>query len=251
MSKTVETPAAKPVEAPTATMEAKNNDAGVTAIDASPKEDPDDQDSIAATVNDESISDYEVRQRVALYLATSGHHPETDGRADQAHPRPDPGKNWRMKRSSFRKRLKKKITVSPVEVDKRINGMMAENHFTIQQLRSTLGQAGATEDALRAQITASIAWLKTVQDEYADHVNISPDMVSAEMAKNAEGANKAHFHVLEIFLPVDNPDREAKVKKDAEDIINQLHQGCALLGRRAPVQPASHRRHRRRHRLGL
>jgi peptidyl-prolyl cis-trans isomerase SurA len=218
-------PADKPDEVPAPTMEAKNNDTGVSAIDATAKENPDDQDSIAATVNDESISDYELRQRVALYLATSGITQQLT-EDQKKHIRGQILEKLEDEKVQLQEAVKKKITVSPVEVDKRINGMMAENHFTIQQLRSTLAQAGANEDALRAQITASIAWMKAVQDEYADHVNISPEMVSAEMAKNAEGANKAHFHLLEIFLPVDNPEKEAKVKKDAEDIINQLHQGA-------------------------
>ena len=33
--------------------------------------------------------------------------------------------------------VKKKITVSPVEVDKRINGMMQDYHFTLDQLRQS------------------------------------------------------------------------------------------------------------------
>jgi peptidyl-prolyl cis-trans isomerase SurA len=224
-------PAEKPVEkstetpAPVPTMEAKNNDAGIPSIDATAAENPDDYDSIAATVNDESISDYEVRQRVSLYLATSGITQKLNDE-QMKRIRGQILEKLEDEKVQLQEAVKKKITVSPVEVDKRINAMMAENHFTIQQLRSTLAQAGATEEALRGQITASIAWLKTVQDEYADRVNVTPDMVNAEMAKNAEGANKAHFHVLEIFLPVDNPEKDAKVKKDAEDIINQLHQGA-------------------------
>ncbi|HWX90028.1 MAG TPA: peptidylprolyl isomerase, partial [Rhizomicrobium sp.] len=122
--------------------------------------------------------------------------------------------------------VKKKITVSPVEVDKRINGMMQDYHFTLDQLRQNLAGAGASEDALRAQITASIAWQKAVQDEYGDRVNITPEMIVAEMARYAEGANKPHYHVLEIFLPVDNPEQDAKVKKNAEEVETQLHQGA-------------------------
>jgi peptidyl-prolyl cis-trans isomerase SurA len=229
-----ETPAATP------TMEAKNNDAGISAIDATARENPDDYDSIAATVNDESISDYEVRQRVALYLATSGINQKLNDE-QMKRVRTQILEKLEDEKIQLQEAVKKKITVSPVEVDKRINGMMAENHFTIQQLRSTLTQAGASEEALRAQITASIAWLKTVQDEYADRVNVSPAMVNAEMAKNAEGANKAHFHVLEIFLPVDNPDKDAKVKKDAEDIINQLRQGApfAVVARQFSQHPTA------------
>ena len=50
-------------------QEAKNNDAGV--IDAG-ADAGNDTDSIVATVNDESISDFELRQRMALYLALQG-----------------------------------------------------------------------------------------------------------------------------------------------------------------------------------
>ena len=46
------------------------------------------------------------------------------------------------------------------------------------------------------------------------------------MARYAEGANKRHYRVMEIFLPVDNPEQDAKVKKDAEEVENQLHQGA-------------------------
>jgi len=233
------TPAEKPADPAPIMQEAKNNDAGL--FDAAPAaENPDDQDSIAATVNDESISDYEVRQRVALYLATSGITQKLNDE-QMKRIRGQILEKLEDEKVQLQEAVKKKITVSPVEVDKRINGMMAENHFTIQQLRATLTQAGANEEALRAQITASIAWLKTVQDEYSDRVNISPEMVDAEMAKNAEGANKAHFHVLEIFLPVDNPEKDAKVRKDAEDIINQLRQGApfAVVARQFSQHPTA------------
>lgn len=220
---TADAPAADSGAAPEPLMEAKNNDASV--IDATAQENPDDTDAIAATVNDESISDYDLRQRMALYLATSGITQKLP-EAQLKRVRGQILEKLEDEKVQLQEAVKKKITVSPVEVDKRINTMMAENHFTIQQLRATLAAAGAKEDALRAQITASIAWLKAVQSEYGDRVNVTPQMVDAEMARNAEGAHKAHYHVMEIFLPVDNPEHDAKVKKDAEEIEDQLHQGA-------------------------
>ena len=57
---------------------------------------------------------------------------------------------------------------------------------TMDQLRQNLKNAGASEEALRSQITASIAWQKAVQDEYGDQVNITPEMVNAELQRHAE-----------------------------------------------------------------
>ena len=204
-------------------QEAKNNDAAV--IDGANPDAGNDTDSIVATVNDESISDYELRQRVALYLALNGITQQLTPE-QKTRIRGQILEQLQSEKLELQEAVKKKITVSPVEVDRRLNGMMQDNHFTIDQLRQNLKNAGASEEALRAQITASIAWQKAVQDEYGDQVNVTPEMVSAELQRYAESANKPHYHVLEIFLPVDNPEQNDKVKKDAEEVERQLHQGA-------------------------
>ena len=207
---------------------------------AEPQGDPDDSNSIVATVNDESISDYEVRQRVALYLATSGINQQLTPEQRKSI-RAQILETLESEKLQLQEAVKKKITVSPTEVDKRINAMMSDNKFTIQQLRQTLTAAGASEEALRSQITASIAWMKAVQDQYGDRVNITPEMVDAEMRRHAEGANKPHYRVMEIFLPVDNPEQDGKVKKDAENILVQLRQGApfAMVARQFSQHPSA------------
>jgi peptidyl-prolyl cis-trans isomerase SurA len=223
--------AAPDASAPTATapaatepvQEAKNKDGAL--IDATSDSNPNDSNSIVATVNDESISDFELRQRVSLYLALNGINQQLTAE-QRTHIRNQILEVLESEKLQLQEAVKKKITVSPVEVDKRVNNMLQEYHFTLEQLRQNLTNAGASEEALRSQLTASIAWQKAVQDEYSDRVNINPEMVSAEMARYAEGANKPHYRVLEIFLPVDNPELDAKVKKDAQDVETQLHQGA-------------------------
>jgi len=205
-------------------QEAKNNNAAV--IDAAAEKAAADSDSIVATVNDESISDFELRQRVALYLALNGFNQSQLTAEQRTRMRGQILEQLQAEKVQLQEAVKKKITVSPVEVDRRLSNMMQEYHFTIEQLRQNLINAGASEEALRAQITASLAWQKTVQDEYGDRVNVTDEMVNVEMARYADGANKPHYHVMEIFLPVDNPEQDAKVKKDAEEVEKQLHQGA-------------------------
>ena len=214
------TPAAS--DAP-AVQEAKNNDGAV--IDATTNANPNDSNSVVATVNDESISDFELRQRVQLYLALQGINQQLTPE-QRTRIRTQMLEVLESEKLQLQEAVKKKITVSPVEVDKRINAMIQEYRFTIEQLRENLAKAGASEDALRSQITASIAWQKAVQDEYSDRVNVTPEMIAAEMARYAEGANKPHYRVMEVFLPVDNPELDAKVKKDSEEVLTQLRQGA-------------------------
>jgi peptidyl-prolyl cis-trans isomerase SurA len=213
----------KPANAEDKVQEANNNDAAV--IDASAEKEALNTNSIVATVNDETISDFELRQRVALYLALNGINQQLT-KEQRTRVRSQILEVLEAEKLQLQEAQKKKITVSPLEVDKRLNNMTEDYHFTIDQLRQNLKNAGASEEALRSQITASIAWQKAVQDEYSDRVNVTPDMINAEMARYAEGANKPHYRVLEIFLPVDNPEQDAKVKKDAEEVEAQLHQGA-------------------------
>ena len=192
-------------------------------IDASDKPSVDDVDGIAATVNDESISDYELRQRVALFIATSGLQPSAE---DLKRIRSQMLDKMEDEKLQLQEAQKKHITVSPVEVDKTINSLMTQNHLTMDQLRTVLAQAGSSELALRSQITAQLAWQKTVQDQYSDRVNISQAQVDAEVQRYADGANRPHFLVNEIFLPVSNPEQDAKVLADAQNVEKQLQAGA-------------------------
>ncbi len=235
------TPATAPASTEPAPFVPAIQEAGTASATAAAQEgNPDDSNSIVATVNDESISDYEVRQRVALYLATSGINQQLTPEQKKSI-RAQILETLEAEKLQLQEAVKKKITVSPTEVDKRINLMMADNKFTIAQLRQTLTAAGASEEALRAQITASIAWMKAVQDQYGERVNITPEMVDAEMRRHAEGANKPHYRVMEIFLPVDNPEQDAKVKKDAENILLQLRQGApfSMVARQFSQHPSA------------
>lgn len=209
---------------PAGTKASAKPEAETEQAEAEPVGNPDDFNSVAATVNDESISDFEVRQRMALYLATSGLTNLTPPQRKRI--RTQILEQLETEKIQLQEAVKKKITVSPVEVDRRINAMISENRFTIEQLRDQLKRAGASEEAMRSQITAAIAWQKAVQDEYGDRVTITPDMVDAEMRRHAEGAHKPRFHVLEIFLPVDNPEQDAKVRKDIEEILDQMKKGA-------------------------
>jgi peptidyl-prolyl cis-trans isomerase SurA len=194
-----------------------------STIDASTTARPEDSDGIAATVNDESISDYELRQRIALYIATSGLHPSAE---DMKRIRSQMLDRLEDEKIQLQEAVKNHITVSPVEVDKAVNGLLDQNHLTIQQLRNILTNAGASEVALRSQITAQLAWQKTVQDKYSDLVNISPAQVEAEVRRFADGASKPHFLVSEIFLPVTNPNQDAKVLQEAQSMNEQLKSGA-------------------------
>jgi peptidyl-prolyl cis-trans isomerase SurA len=181
-----------------------------------------DSDGVAAVINDFAVSEYEVRQRMALFLATSGIQPKGD---ELKRVRGQIITQLEDEKLELNEAIKKHITVAPGEVDAQINHMLSENHLSIEQLHDVLANAGSSEDALRRQLTAQLAWQKTVQQEYEDRINITPGEVDAELTRYAEGADKPHYLVSEIFIQVDNPDKDADALKDAQSVETQLKSG--------------------------
>ncbi|MES2294466.1 MAG: peptidylprolyl isomerase [Pseudomonadota bacterium] len=197
-----------------------------------------DSDGIAATINDISVSEFEVRQRMSLFLATAGVQPNDE---EKKRIRGQILEQLENEKLELQEAIKKHITVAPSEVDNQINHMLSENHLTIAQLRDVLNNAGSSETALRTQLTAQIAWEKTVSQEYQDRINISPAEVDAELSRYAEGADKPHYLVSEIFFTVDNPDKDAEALKTAQSVEEQLKSGgnFALVARQFSQSPSA------------
>lgn len=194
-----------------------------TATEAAETDTSHNQDGIVAIVNDHPISEYDLRQRMALVMSTSN-IPQTPEMRKKIHDQVL--EKLEEELIQRQEALKNDITVSSVEVDKQIAAIVHDNNMTVDQLKAVLAHGHVELSTLRAQIAASILWQKTVEQEYAGRVNITPEQVDAEMARISEGQNKVHYVVLEIFLAVDNPDQDEKVLKDAQSLETQMQAGA-------------------------
>ena len=182
-------------------------------------------DGVAAIVNDAIITEYDLRQRILLFVSTSGLQPTPEILTKL---RSQVLTQLETEQLQIQEARKKGITVSPTDVDKSIERITSDNHMSKDQLADLLKKSGVDMSTLRAQIAVQIAWQKAVEDEFSDRVNITPADIDAELARLQEGANKPHFQVSEIFLAVDNPEVDAKVLKDAQDIETQLQSGASF-----------------------
>ncbi len=193
------------------------------ALGAADVEDNHNQNSIVAIVNDEPVSAYELRQRMALVMSTSNLQPTPELKKKI---RGQVLEQLETEKLQIQEARRNDITVSAAEVDKRIQGILTDNNMTMDQLKGVLGHGGVALATLRAQIAAQLLWQKAVQQEYSGRINITPEAVDAEMARISEGANKPHYLVAEIFLAVDNPDQDEKVLKDAQNLETQIQGGA-------------------------
>jgi peptidyl-prolyl cis-trans isomerase SurA len=180
-------------------------------------------DGVAAIVNDSVITDYDLRQRMGLFIATSGVKPSQDSLNAI---REQVLKELETEQMQLMEARKSNISVSASEVDKAIDDILKSNHLTLDQLKSVLSQGGVGMATLRSQISTQIAWSKLVQDQLGDRVHISPEAVDAEFTRIKQAANKPRFLVSEIFQAVDSPEQDDKVQKDMTDLGNQIQLGA-------------------------
>ncbi len=182
-------------------------------------------DGVASIVNDTVITDYDLRQRVALYIATSNAHPSPEA---MKQIQSQVLRQLETERIQLLEAQKNKITVSAADVDKSIDNILKDNHLTLDQLTNILARSNVKLATMRSQIAAQVAWSKAVQDQYGDRVDISPDDVKAEMQRMAEGRDKPHFLVSELFQSVDNPEDDGKVLKSMQEMEEQLRSGASF-----------------------
>lgn len=180
-------------------------------------------DGVAAIVNDTVISDFDLRQRVALFVATSGARPNDK---QMKEIRSQVLEQLETERLQLLEAQRGNITVSSGEVDKAIDNIISDNHLTMDRLDAMLHANGVYMATLRAQIAAQIAWSKTVQSRYGEDVHVTQADIDGELQRLAEGANKPRFRVSEIFMAVDTPEEADKVEKEMEELAGQIQTGA-------------------------
>jgi peptidyl-prolyl cis-trans isomerase SurA len=193
---------------------------GPAAATATPA---DNSRGVAATVNDLIISDYDLNQRMTLFMAQSGVRP-TDEQKKRI--REQVLRGLVDETLQLAEAQKNKITVLKDEVDKALESIAKQNGATAAQIEQMLTAVGVNISTLRTQITAEIAWQKLMQNEMGGRVQISDEDVDTELKRIAESAHKSQFLVSEIFVGVDSPQDDEKVKTGVAQIMQQLNLGA-------------------------
>ncbi len=178
---------------------------------------------IAAVVNDDIISGYDLESRIALVLATSNlpDRPEVRKKLHGEVLSRLIDEKLQMQEA---KRLGVKI--SPSEVNQAIQSIARQNKLNMEKLKAVLAKTGADVAELEAQISAQSAWSKVIGRLIRSRVTISADEVKDRLAQIEAETGKPQFRIAEIFLPVETPKAEREVEQMAGRLYRQIGQGA-------------------------
>ncbi len=122
------------------------------------------------------------------------------------------------------------VTVTDEQLTQSITNIAAQNHMTLDQLRSRLAYDGITYDTYRKQIRKEMLIAEVRNGEVRRRVTILPqevDSLAQQIA--AQTGNGAQFNLSHILIPLqENPSQEQvdKAEAMAASLVEQLKKGA-------------------------
>jgi peptidyl-prolyl cis-trans isomerase SurA len=181
------------------------------------------EQKIVAVVNDEAISEGDLNGRIKLAML-AGNYPDKPEVRDKIAAQVLRSLIDDQLRLQEAKRLK--LTVDKEEVESELKQTAESNHQTLDQLKELLAKQGIPFATLEKQTMAQAAWRKVIQKEIRKRVEVTDDEIEAAYTKMMSNVDKKQYRVFEIFLAVDSPSDDARVKAFADNLEDQLQHGA-------------------------
>ncbi|ADG10754.1 peptidylprolyl isomerase [Caulobacter segnis] len=186
-------------------------------------------ESVAAVVNDDIISSYDLMQRMRLLMATSGMQPTQENLPQIQQEALRSLIDERLQMQELRRVEKQqKITIisTDKEVDEQVADIAQSNKMTSDQLKQSLVQQGIGLDTWRAQLRADSSWQSWIQGRYGSRLRIGEDQIKAYQRRLAESAAKPQYQISEVFLDASRVGGMEVAVNGAAQLIAQMQQGA-------------------------
>jgi peptidyl-prolyl cis-trans isomerase SurA len=202
-------------------------------------------ESMAAIVNDEVITTYDLRQRMLLLLVTSGVQPTEQNIAEVEREAlrslVDEHLEMQEIRHVEQKQKDLHLEPSPKEIDDEIHDMAQQNNVTTAQMMQTLRSAGVEPETLRGQIAAQMAWRHYMGGRFGSAIRIGDEQIAAAEARLMASAEKPQYLVSEIFIDASRVGGEQQAMAGADQLVAQIKQGApfAAVARQFSARPTA------------
>ena len=179
--------------------------------------------SIAATVNNDVISAYDVEQRINLIVFSAGveRSPQALARIRQQVLRQLVDEHLKIQEAN-----KWEVSVSSEEIEETLAGIGGRNNMNSQELMEFLRGQGVDPMTMITQVRADLAWNKVVGGLLRSRVSVSEEEIDFVLDRIRRSVNQPEYEVSEIFLGIDNPNEEERIRQGAERLIAQIRQGA-------------------------
>jgi peptidyl-prolyl cis-trans isomerase SurA len=186
-------------------------------------------ESVAAVVNDEIISTYDLAQRMRLLIATSGVQPTEQTLPQFQQEALVSLVDEHLQLQELRRVQKdQKITIIATddEVKEELTGMAQQNNLKPEGFLAALRTQGIAPDTLYEQIRAQISWQRWIRGRYGSRLRVGEDQIKATLSRLTVASSKPQFEVSEVFIDAGRTGGMAAASQGATQLVAQLQQGA-------------------------
>lgn len=180
---------------------------------------------IAAVVNDEVISVYDLESRTMLVIATSG---LPDNAETRRRVQPQVLRNLIDERLQVQEADRLNATVNEREIAEAIQRVERANNMQPGQLSQELANIGIDRSAIVSQIKAGLAWQKVVSRRLRPALQVGQDEIDEVLERINANKGAVEYLLAELFLSVETPEQEDEVRQTMENILDQMRRGSAF-----------------------
>jgi peptidyl-prolyl cis-trans isomerase SurA len=178
---------------------------------------------IAAVVNDEVISVYDLINRTRLAILSAG-LPDTI--ETRRRLRPQVLRALIDERIQVQEAQRQNISASPEEMEAAVARIEENNRMPRGGLEQVIRRAGIEWSAVQAQVRTNLLWQKLVNRRLRNTLQIGDDEIDEQLERIRAAQGTPEFLLGELFLSVDTPDQEEEVRQAAMGLIDQLRHGA-------------------------
>lgn len=179
--------------------------------------------SIAAIVNDDIVSMYDLQSRLHMVIATSGLR---NTRQVRERLSPQILRGLIDERIRLQEAKRRNISVTKSNLKRAITTVEKQNRVPPGKLEIYLTSLQIPATTLYAQMRSEIAWSKLVARRLRPRVVISEEEIDEVLARFKARKGQTEYRIAEIFIGLDAPERETEVRRGAERLVQQLRAGA-------------------------
>ncbi|MGV8996929.1 MAG: peptidylprolyl isomerase [Parvibaculaceae bacterium] len=188
----------------------------------SPARADDDQQGIAAVVNDHLISRYDLDQRLKLIMSTSGIEdtPESRKRIEPQILRALIDETLELQEAK-----RQGVKSEQKDIDEQLENIAKRAGMTTAQIDEFLKKNGVSKDSLVNQIKADIVWNRVVSQQFGPLITVSDEEVNNVIERLKTEADQPRYLLSEIMLTFDNEQQEREMTDGATRLAEQIRTG--------------------------
>ena len=180
---------------------------------------------IAAIVNSDAVTEFDIAARTRLVAGTSGLPYNASTRARL---RPQILRSLIDERLQLQEARRLGIQVSDAAVKGAVANIERQNRIPAGTLLRRLKGGGIDTNTFLEQMRAGLAWVEAVRRRLGPAVSVSDDQIDAEMVRLRANAGKPEYLLAEIVLAVDSPGEDQAVRKRASQLMAEIRRGASF-----------------------